>query len=225
MTHFSRWPQRLAAWTLLGASFAAQAAIDQAILGAVMQDRAPLIAQLAARGADLNGADARGNAPLHVAILQESWQAAQALAGLPGTDVNRANASGETPLMLAALKGRLELVQQLIARDAYVNREGWTPLHYAASGGQAGQPAIVRLLLDHYAFINARSPNETTPLMMAAGYGSIEVVRLLIDEGAFVDVRNQQGMSALDFAQRANRADVAEVITRAQRAAFTQGHW
>ena len=143
----------------------------------------------------------------------------------PKTDVNLANGNGETPLMLAAIKGRLDLVKLLIARGAYVNREGWTPLHYAASNGQPGQLPIIRLLLEQYAFINARSPNDSTPLMMAAGYGSPEAVKLLIDEGAFLDVKNQQGMTALDFASRTNRVDIAEIIGAAQRAQFTGGKW
>ena len=84
---------------------------------------------------------------------------------------------------------------------------------------------IIRLLLEQYAFINARSPNDSTPLMMAAGYGSPEAVKLLIDEGAFLDVKNQQGMTALDFASRTNRVDIAEIIGAAQRAQFIGGKW
>lgn len=203
----------------------AQAVIDQSLLAAVLQNDAQKIANLARQGTDLNGANDQGMPPLHIALQQESWTAAQALIAQPKTDVNLANGNGETPLMLAAIKGRLDLVKLLIARGAYVNREGWTPLHYAASNGQPGQLPIIRLLLEQYAFINARSPNDSTPLMMAAGYGSPEAVKLLIDEGAFLDVKNQQGMSALDFASRTNRVDIAEIIGAAQRAQFTGGKW
>lgn len=214
-----------AALALCGLASAARAEIDQGLLAAVMQDNPARIGELIRQGADPGDANAQGNPPLHIAIQQESWKAAQALIAQDRTDVNQANANGETPLMLAALKGRLDLAGQLLARGAYVNRPGWTPLHYAASGGQAGQLAIVRLLLDNHAFINARSPNETTPLMMAAGYGSVEVARLLIEEGAFLGVKNQQGMTAQDFARRANRVDVAELIAQAQRGQLPQGRW
>jgi len=36
--------------------------------------------------------------------------------------------------MMAALRGSLEWTQRLIERGAAINRDGWTPLHYAASG-------------------------------------------------------------------------------------------
>ncbi|KAF1020732.1 MAG: Protein PhlB [Paracidovorax wautersii] len=214
-----------AALALCAAAGWAHAAIDQNLLAAVMQDNPGQIAVRVSQGVNPNEANAQGNPALHIAIQQESWKAAHALIANAKVDVNRANASGETPLMLAAIKGRIDLVQQLIARGAFVNREGWTPLHYAASSGAPGQTAIIQLLLDNYAFINAQSPNESTPLMMAAGYGSPEAVKLLIQEGAFLDVKNQQGMTARDFAQRGNRVDIVELLAQAQRAGFTQGKW
>ena len=41
---------------------------------------------------------------------------------------------------------------------------------------------------------------------------------LLIDEGADLKMKNQQGMTALDFAKRANRSESAELISKAQPA-------
>ena len=43
---------------------------------------------------------------------------------------------------------------------------------------------MMRLLLEESAYIDATSPNGTTPLMMAARYGSPEAVKLLLEEGA-----------------------------------------
>lgn len=206
-------------------SSAALAEIDQRLLAAVKQDNANKIADLVAHGVDPNAANAQGNPPLYIAIQEDAWKAVNTLVTLPQLQVDLPNSRDETPLMLAAIKGRMDLVKQLIARGAAVNREGWTPLHYAASSALEGQSEIVALLLENYAFINAQSPNETTPLMMAAGYGTVAVVKQLIAEGAFLDVKNQQGMTAIDFAKRANRSDVEELIAQAQRSTFTQGHW
>jgi ankyrin repeat protein len=117
--------------------------------------------------------------------------------------------------MLAALKGQQELVTRLIARDADVNKPGWAPLHYAATGGHV---AIMKLLLENYAFIDAQSPNGTTPLMMAAMYGSTEAVKLLLAEGADTTMKNQLGMTAVDFATKANRPEAAQLIAAAAEA-------
>ena len=90
------------------------------------------------------------------------------------------NAKDESPLMMAALKGQQDLVTRLIARDADVNKPGWAPLHYAATGGHV---AIMKLLLENHAFIDAQSPNGTTPLMMAAMYGSAAAVQAAARRG------------------------------------------
>jgi uncharacterized protein len=75
--------------------------------------------------------------------------------------------------------------------------------------------SIMKVLLDNYAFIDAQSPNGTTPLMMAAMYGSTEAVKLLLAEGADTTMKNQLGMTAVDFATKANRPEAAQLITAA----------
>jgi ankyrin repeat protein len=114
--------------------------------------------------------------------------------------------------MLVCLKGNLKLAKLLISRQADINHPGWTPLHYAATGGHV---AIVQLLLDESAYIDAESPNGTTPLMMAARYGSPEAVKLLIEEGADVHLKNQIGLTALDFAHQGKRPDAIKLIESA----------
>ena len=71
---------------------------------------------------------------------------------------------------------------------------------------------IVEYLLEQSAYIDAESPNGTTPLMMAAMYGSPEAVKVLIQAGADLDHKNQLGLSALDFAVRGQRQNSKELI-------------
>jgi ankyrin repeat protein len=66
--------------------------------------------------------------------------------------------------------------------------------------------------LDQSAYIDAESPNGSTPLMMAARYGNLKSVQLLIDEGADVLIKNQLGLSALDFAKQGNRPDAVAAL-------------
>lgn len=188
----------------------------------IKRDDPAALKALLVRGFDANTLDPQGQHGLMVAMREPSLKAAQALIDWPKTNVNTLNAKDESPLMLAALKGQQALVEKLIKKGADVNKTGWTPLHYAAS---AGHVAIISLLLENSAYIDAESPNGTTPLMMAAMYGSQSSVKLLLQEGADPQLKNQQGLTAIQFAQRANRAEAAEAIAATIRSKRPAGKW
>lgn len=181
---------------------------------AVRGNDARTVQSLLERGFDPNSPDEKGNVGLFLAMRDGAPEVAAVLLARPELKVDAANTAGETPLMIAALRGQLVWVERLIARGAAVNRDGWTPLHYAASGPE---PRVVALLLDRGAAIDARSPNRTTPLMMAAGYGAIDSADLLLARGADARARNDPGLSAADFARRAGRAALAARLDAAVR--------
>ena len=189
---------------------------------AIKQDDAATIASLLNRGFDANTRNPAGEHGLLLAIREPSLKVAGVLLNWPKTNVEARTANDESALMLAALKGHLELVHKLIARDADVNKTGWTPLHYAATGGHV---AVMRLLLENSAYIDASSPNGSTPLMLAAMYGTPTAVKLLLEEGADPLLKNDQGLTAIDFANRASRAESAEIIAAFVRARQPRGTW
>ena len=159
---------------------------------------APTLERLLKRGFDANTPGPKGQSALLTAIRQNASQAALVLAKWPETKVDIRTADDETALMLAAFHNLLPVAKVLVQREADVNKPGWTPLHYAAT--KANVP-MMRLLLENHAFIDAPSPNGTTPLMMAAHYGSALATKMLLEEGADPRLKNHLGLSALDFAQ------------------------
>ena len=203
----------LAALIVLPAAAAQAGSYDDFFI-AVRNDNARAVRALLQRGFDPNTRGPDGLPGLTLALREPSPGVVRALLDWPDIDVEARNAQDESPLMIAALKGDRMAAEKLIARDAAVNKPGWTPLHYAATGGHL---EIIRLLLEHYAYIDAESPNGSTPLMMAARYGSIDAVKLLLEEGADPTLKNEQGLSAVDFAKSAGRDAEAETIARAQR--------
>lgn len=182
-------------------------------LSSLRNDQISPILGLQLRNFDLNTKDEKGTPPLVVALSNDSYKVADYLIQQPGMDLDATNAKDENALMLAALKGQLGIARALLARGAQANKPGWAPLHYAATSAAPESEQMAKLLLDHYAYIDAASPNQTTPLMMAARYGSNKVVQLLLDEGADPTLTNDKGMTALDFAHSVSRKDIAQLIS------------
>lgn len=169
---------------------------------AVNRDDGDTVATLVKRGFDVNSRNADGQTGLHLALRDQSSRVTNALWADRGLDVNAVNGKGETPLMMAALRGELEWSRRLIERGAKVHKEGWSPIHYAATGPE---PRVVALLLDHGAPIDAPGPNRSTPLMMAASYGAEANVDLLLARGANKRLRNDLDLDASAFAKQGGR--------------------
>ena len=178
---------------------------------AVKGDQPQQVERLLQRGFDPNTVDAqRGETGLILALREGHTKVASLLIKAPGIDLEAKAPNGDTALMIAAYNKNKTAVEALIAAEAEVNRPGWTALHYAAS---VGDNDIVTILLEASAYIDAESPNQTTPLMMAARGGHILTVKLLLDEGADATLKNDQGLSAIDLARKFNHPDIVEGLT------------
>lgn len=213
---------KFAAWLLVLSWFsAAHAGSYEDWFQAIKRDNPGPMRELLARGFDPNALDPQGTHGLYMALRDGSLKAAEVLVDWPQTRIDWRTPQDESPLMMAALKGHTEFVRKLIARDAAVNKPGWAPLHYAATKGDT---VILAMLLEEHAFIDAQSPNGTTPLMMAAHYGTEAAVHLLLEEGADPLMKNELGLTAIDFARRADRPAIAEMIAKTIREK-QKGRW
>ena len=179
---------------------------------AVTVDNERTVKELLAAGFDPNTANEKGQVGLFVALQEESLKVAAALLAHAAIRVDATTSADETPLMMAAMRGNLEWTLRLLDRGAAINRAGWTPLHYAASGPAV---AVVKLLLERGAAIDAPSPNRSTALMMAARYGSEEAVQLLLSRGANAQLRNDRLLRPADFARSAGREQLAVLLEAA----------
>lgn len=104
-----------------------------------------------------------------------------------GADVNERDPSTLTPLHMAAARGSMEIAALLIAAGAEVaaiSGQGMSkaqPLHLAA---QFDHPAMVSVLLDHSAEIDAQTERGETALILAAKSGYADVANVLLEAGA-----------------------------------------
>ena len=207
---------------VLSASFSVFCGSYEDFFAAIKKDDASTVTNLLKRGFDANTRDEKGLHGLHLALQEPSLKVATVLMDWEKTTVEARNAADESPLMLASLKGLLPVVVRLIERGADVNKPGWAPLHYAATKGHLD---VMNVLLENHAYIDAASPNGTTPLMMAAMYGTPSAVKLLLEAGADPSLKNIQGLTAIDFAQRDKRLDSAEIIAAFVRSQQPKGKW
>ncbi len=187
---------------------------------AARMDDVKLCKDLLARGFDSNTIEPEKlDTALLIAVRQGAAKVTQLLLSTPGVNLDARSRNGDSPLMLAAFKKDLPTAQALIERGAEINRPGWTALHYAAT---AGSLPIVRLLLDHDAYIDAESPNKTTPLMMAARGGHRDVIDYLISQGADLDAKNELGLTAVDFARAQGHPALANFLEARMRESKTK---
>ena len=183
-------------YVLIGFSISKAGAFDD-FFKAIVFDHVPVVGNLIYRGMDPNTPTEKGEPALVFAVRSGAPKTVAYLLKQPGIQIDATNMADETALMLAANANDLASANLLIEAGASVNRPNWTPLHYAASKGHT---AMMRLLIENDAYIDAESPNGTTPLMMAAYYASPNAVKLLLEEGADPLLRNQGGQTALDMA-------------------------
>ena len=183
-------------YVLIGFSISKAGAFDD-FFKAIVFDQVPVVGNLIYRGMDPNTPTEKGEPALVFAVRSGAPKTVAYLLKQPGIQIDATNMADETALMLAANANDLASANLLIEAGASVNRPNWTPLHYASSKGHT---AMMRLLIENDAYVDAESPNGTTTLMMAAYYSSPNAVKLMLEEGADPLLKNQDGQTALDMA-------------------------
>lgn len=127
--------------------------------------------------------------------------------------INCRDSRGWTPLHHAAFKGRITMIQLLVAHGAGLeatDKDGATPLHVAAS---AGDPDAIEALLKAGARIDALDRRANTPLQDAAGADSVPAVEALLRHHASIDKRcNFSNYTPLLGAARRGDTDIAIVL-------------
>ena len=181
---------------------------------AIKRDHPAMMKGLLAQGFDPNTVDEVGSPGLVFALRMESYEVAAVLIDSPKLLVDAANPQGETALAMASLRGQQALAAKLVQRGAAINRDGWSPLHYAAAGEDE---RMVAWLLQRGAAVNATAPNGNTPLMMAAQTGASASVEMLLAKGADVNRLNLTNLSAADIAEQAGRDNLAQRLRKLMR--------
>lgn len=192
-------------WTMPACAETDAKTLD-ALLFATRFDDPERMQDLLDQGADPNAREPqRSETLLMVAIREKSDKIVAQLLKHPKISLEAHAGNGDTALMLACFTGDLNAARMLVQAGAEVNQPGWAALHYGAANGSV---EILHFLIQQSAYIDAESPNKTTPLMMAVRFGQYDAAAFLISEGADVTLRNEAGFQAADFARETERSDL-----------------
>ena len=172
-------------------------ALDIQLHDAARAGRVERALELIEQGADphaLPGPDDRDKRSLPVlAAVLPDLRLLRALIG-QGVDVNAAHA-GMTPLLAAtrdSWHGRPDAVMTLLANGAdprLADRDGNTPLHFAA---RSADPGVAALLRDAAAELDAINGDGFTPLGVACASGNWRLAKFLLELGAHADADGAQ---------------------------------
>lgn len=220
LSQFTVWISLLffapSVWAQSSSSFSAL----EKIIRSARFDDVSTIKKYADQQGDINLADAdRGETLLMISVRENSQRVFDYLLTHPKIQLDQRAKNGDTAIMLAAYLEQKETVLRLIEAGAQVNQQGWTALHYAAVVGHLD---IVEMLIAHYAYIDAETPNKTTPLMLAARRGEMNVVKFLIAEGADISLKNMLGWTAYDFAVESEKRDIATLLQELMQAKISE---
>jgi len=127
-----------------------------------------------------------------------------------------------TPLIYALKANDKKCVQLLLKGNidlAFTCRDGYSPLYYAI---KYSSPELIELLLttqkqksnpsSFLGFINAISPDGTTPLMEAILGNNKEAVKLLLRHEASMTIQNPSGYTPLMLAANCGNKDIVQLL-------------
>jgi len=131
---------------------------------------------------------------------------------LIGAQIEASDKEGHTPLWFAAANGQAHVVRALMSAGADVNTQNNNGISALGFASWKGYINLVNVLLENGAKIETRDKYGRTSLYFAAANGQTDVVRALVSAGADVNTQNNNGYSPLNIASQLGYTDVVNVL-------------
>ena len=161
---------------------------------------------------DVNAKCGSHGTPLLAALRGDHLQVARVLIE-NGANVNLEDDHGKTPLVAAYHRNDdVEAMRLLLKHSATadVRYDQFGLISHDAS--YFGCVAVIELLLQHNADVNAGGVDNWTPLFWASVGGCVQVVQLLLEHGADINAQSIIGATSLSGASLNGHLDVVRVL-------------
>lgn len=192
------------------------------LLVAVRCECIRIVQVMLTEGASSKTTNLTGQTAIHIAAESKGRFCREIVQDLiaHGAPVAHQDRQGYTPLHVAVMKGRTDVVLAILeARQGECgisvvdNKNGFTPLHYAAGlEHSAATEDIVAMLLAHGAPVDARNQEGTSPLFRACAYENLSVVQTLLSSGASPGTGGKEGFTLLHDACMKGQTEVVRLL-------------
>ncbi|XP_071630709.1 uncharacterized protein [Temnothorax longispinosus] len=193
---------------------------------AARANQTDIIRILLRNGAKVDARAREQQTPLHIASRLGNIDIVMLLLQ-HGAAVDTATKDMYTALHIAAKEGQEEQVAAILVENnaslKAATKNGFTPLHIAAKYGNMN---VANILLQKESKLDVQGKNDITPLHLACHYDHPNVATLLLEKGASPHLasqnghtplhiaarKNQDGLTALNIAQKLGYISVMEVL-------------
>jgi len=161
---------------------------------------------------DLNANCGYHGTPLHAALYEGHLEVVDLLLN-HGADIDQRDNGNQTPLVAAYDCKNVEAMRLLLKHGAAadVRYDSFGLISHDAS--YRGHVAVMELLLQHNADVNAGDEDNWTPLFWASSVGGrVNVVQLLLERGADINAQSTDGATSLSQASLRGHLDVVRVL-------------
>ncbi len=174
-------------------------------------DKETLERLLTADPAKLEAVDAKGQTPLHHAVLGRSSAIVTWLLGR-GAAPDPVNRSGQTPLFLALDRGKSKAAQALLNGGADYNKLGRRAIAMAV---RTGNSAAISQMIAQGAAFDQPDGGGLTPLVQAVRRGDQRIAKILLQAGANTESQVSSGVPLICWAAANGQEEIVrELVTR-----------
>ncbi|RYP75773.1 hypothetical protein DL771_002260 [Monosporascus sp. 5C6A] len=178
--------EKIAATVSGGGSPVCKAITEKGLPGEIFQDDYPkeILQGDIAAAVMQPRVDITGDSLLHDAALVGAHEVIDVLVLELKLDVNQFNNSGETPLHIAASQGNAKAMERLTARGAHINKVDQSGDTPLHAAVWRRKPEACNFILVQGASVDPRNGSNQTPLYVACQSGNYDVVETLLYHGA-----------------------------------------